>query len=431
MSRPTPSLEFDPRIADWLEDDPDEAPGAVLETVQAAFPSIPQRRASRAPWRFRPMTQSTRLLAGAAAIAVALLGGVLLLRPGGGTGPAAQPPSPRPSSSPAPTGSSPSGSAQAALALTETFASSRYAYSVKYPSTWTTTPANRTWTTLQQNLWGSGYNDELKGADIRFSGTSIPLAKGQSADQWLAAYAAGGDVGSWANVAIFGQQGKIDYDGGPAGGGTIAPGGVMFDAVVVAGNRAYNFNMDGRVDRATFEAFLGTVTLDLASSVSLTQDYTSSRHGFSIKLPASWKVTPATKAWPPGVEAAAPPDPMLDTFADPSDPTSTFAVVSQPLAAGVTPAEWLAAYEASAPSMPAACWPPPEQMEQVTVGGQTAWIHGGLPQCGFTEAVVFAGGRIYEFSGYVPAGGPPLSRALFDRVLATVTLNASAANDKP
>ena len=48
----------------------------------------------------------------------------------------------------------------------------------------------------------------------------------------------------------------------------------------------------------------------------------------------------------------------------------------------------------------------------------------------FTEAVVFAGGRIYEFSGYVPAGGTPMSRALFDTILATVTLNPSAANDK-
>jgi len=43
---------------------------------------------------------------------------------------------------------------------------------------------------------------------------------------------------------------------------------------------------------------------------------------------------------------------------------------------------------------------------------------------------VFAGGRIYEFSGYVPAGGTPMSRALFDTILATVTLNPSAANDK-
>ena len=36
---------FDPRIADWLEADPDRAPREVLDTVLAALPSIPQRRA--------------------------------------------------------------------------------------------------------------------------------------------------------------------------------------------------------------------------------------------------------------------------------------------------------------------------------------------------------------------------------------------------
>jgi hypothetical protein len=82
MSRRSISPEFDPRIADWLEDDPDDAPGAVLATVLAAFPSIPQRRMSRVPWRNRPMTQTTRLLAGAGAFALVLVAGVLLLRPG-------------------------------------------------------------------------------------------------------------------------------------------------------------------------------------------------------------------------------------------------------------------------------------------------------------------------------------------------------------
>jgi len=377
------------------------------------------------------MTQTTRLLAGTAAtIAVVLLGGVLLLRPGENTGPAALPPSSAPSPSPAATGPSPSESAQAPLALTQTFTSARYAFSVRYPSGWTAAPASKSWSAGQPNNWGTGINDEISGTAARLSGASQPLAAGQTAEQWTTSYANGADTSSWRAVMISGQPGKIDYDGVPAAGG-ITPGGVMFDAVVVAGNRAYNFNMDGRVDRAMFEAFLGTVTLDLASSVSLTQRYTSSRHGFSIRVPETWKVTPATKTWLPGTEAAAPPNPMLDMFEDPADPSLTLAVVSQPLAAGVTPAAWLVAYEGSAPLMPGACWPAPDQMERGTVGGQSAWIHGGLAGCGFTEAVVFAGGRIYEFSGYVRVGGAPMSRALFDEVLVTVRLNPTAANDKP
>jgi hypothetical protein len=415
----------------FIEPGPTQAPDRPVEAALLRIQTTNQERDWHVPWRTRPMNQTTRLLAGAAAIAVVLLGGVLLLRPGGSTGPAAQPPSSAPSASPAATGPLPSESAQASLALTQTFTSSRYAFSVKYPSGWMAAPATKSWSAGQANTWGSGINDEISGTTARFSAASQALAAGQTADQWLTRYANGADTSSWTAVTIFGQPGKIDYDGGPAAGGTITPGGVMFDAVVVAGNRAWNFNMDGKVERATFDAFLGTVTLDLASSVSLTHDYTSSRHGFSIKVPATWKVTPATKAWPPGTEAAAPPNPMLDVFADPADATLTFAVVSQPLAAGVTPAKWLADYEASAPSMPSSCWPRPDQMEQVTVGGQSAWIHGGLAGCGFTEAVVFAEGRIYEFSGYVPAAGTPMSRALFDTVLATITLDPTAANDKP
>ena len=47
MNRST-ELDFDQRIADWLEDDPNLAPSQVLETVLAAYPSIPQRRTVRA-----------------------------------------------------------------------------------------------------------------------------------------------------------------------------------------------------------------------------------------------------------------------------------------------------------------------------------------------------------------------------------------------
>ncbi|MEA2547594.1 MAG: hypothetical protein QOE42_192 [Chloroflexota bacterium] len=81
MSRGSMNPGFDQRIAEWLEDDPDDAPDSALTTVLAAFPSIPQRRATRVPWRNRPMTQTARLLAGAAAVAVVLIAGALILRP--------------------------------------------------------------------------------------------------------------------------------------------------------------------------------------------------------------------------------------------------------------------------------------------------------------------------------------------------------------
>lgn len=77
MSRPPASPDFDHRIAEWLEGDSDEAPGAVLGTVLAAFPSIPQRHASRVPWRFPHMNRFALVAAAAAMIVAVGLGGLL------------------------------------------------------------------------------------------------------------------------------------------------------------------------------------------------------------------------------------------------------------------------------------------------------------------------------------------------------------------
>src|SRR6185503_20187866 len=79
MNRSDPSL-FDPRIADWLEDDPHAAPDQALDVVLAAFPSIKQRRAARVPWRFLDMSSPLKLAFGAMAIAV-VVGGVFFLGP--------------------------------------------------------------------------------------------------------------------------------------------------------------------------------------------------------------------------------------------------------------------------------------------------------------------------------------------------------------
>ncbi len=67
-----PDPGFDPRIADWLETDPDHAPAEVLRTVESALPSIPQRRALRLPWRNLPMNKLVPI--GATILLLAALG---------------------------------------------------------------------------------------------------------------------------------------------------------------------------------------------------------------------------------------------------------------------------------------------------------------------------------------------------------------------
>ena len=83
MSR-LPEPGFDPRIADWLEADPDFAPAEVLRTVLTAFPSIPQRRASRLPWRFPPMTTFAKVAVAAVVVIAVGTVGIIALQPSGG-----------------------------------------------------------------------------------------------------------------------------------------------------------------------------------------------------------------------------------------------------------------------------------------------------------------------------------------------------------
>ena len=97
MTRST--LQFDQRIADWLELDPNVAPPDVLTTVVAALPSIPQaRRGLLAPRRFTTMPISMRLAAVGALMAAVGVGALAFV--GGGPAPAETLlPSPSPTSS--------------------------------------------------------------------------------------------------------------------------------------------------------------------------------------------------------------------------------------------------------------------------------------------------------------------------------------------
>jgi Tol biopolymer transport system component len=101
MNRSSETL-FDPRIADWLEDDPYAAPQQALDVVLAAFPSITQRRAARVPWRFPDMSSPLKLAFAAAAVAV-LVGGVLLFGPLRPASNVAAPATASPLASPSPT----------------------------------------------------------------------------------------------------------------------------------------------------------------------------------------------------------------------------------------------------------------------------------------------------------------------------------------
>ena len=104
MSRPH-DPDFEPRIADWLEADPDRAPADLMQVVESALPSIPQRRVMHLPWRFPPMSSFAKLaVAAIAVIAVGALGAIVLRPDRTGTVGSAPTPSPTPVSTPSANG---------------------------------------------------------------------------------------------------------------------------------------------------------------------------------------------------------------------------------------------------------------------------------------------------------------------------------------
>ena len=131
---------FDPRLADWLEEDPSTAPDQALDVVLASLPSIKQRRATRVPWRNRDMTNTLRLGLAAAVVVAATIGGLYFLS--SRTGPSVAAPETSPPAQSAPPSAAPSTPA----ANRTTFTSAQYGYSVDYPTPYAVVPATEPWT---------------------------------------------------------------------------------------------------------------------------------------------------------------------------------------------------------------------------------------------------------------------------------------------
>jgi hypothetical protein len=256
----------------WLEIGPTRAPDRPVELALAEIESTSQERAWPRPLGNVHAWLTDRAVTAAAVLVVALIGTVALLRADPGPGPAVSP-SPSPTSSIEPSVSPPPAASFVEVAppvLTATFSSPRNGFSVQYPGDWVVTEATEPWQSGAVNLWGSAAVDELRGSTVRFAGTSQPLAPGQTAEDWLAAYAAGSCLGqpsSWPNVPIGSAMGWITANGCEVPDPPLAKGGRIFDAVAVVGGRAYNFTMDGELTPADFGAVLAAVTLDPASAV--------------------------------------------------------------------------------------------------------------------------------------------------------------------
>lgn len=192
--------------------------------------------------------------------------------------------------------------------------------------------------------------------------------------------------------------------------GPVAPDGRIFDAVVVSGGYGFNFNMDGNVDRATFDAFLATVKLPDVPTLEKT--YTSARAGYSIGYPGDWAVTPATKSWTTGY--------VTEAFSDHIGSAPSIDGTSMKLPAGTTFDAWFAGYDAD--RVKGMCGAP-SLNEDITIDGAVGHLDIHCPAL-YIEAVVSKGDRVYVFTMF-----SPFNRPMFETLVGSVHLTPASAKN--
>jgi hypothetical protein len=162
--------------------------------------------------------------------------------------------------------------------------------------------------------------------------------------------------------------------------------------------------------------------------------FTSSRYGYSMCVPPDWTVTPGAAPWAP-ITSDPPENGAVDLFAAPAPDTAEFDVTSTLLPADMTEDQFFAAYvDNLPPGWPKECWPDRAGWGSVTVDGHSAAMHGGMPQCNFTEVVAIVDGRVYTIGG---TPNPNLieyevfDQGQFDAFIGTVKLDPAASDDSP
>ena len=264
---PYDQATFDPRIADWLEDDPNDAPDQALEIVLAAFPSIKQRRASRVPRRFNMTTLPRLAFGAAAAIVVVVLGGAFLLRPPA-SGVAGGGPTPSPTAAPTQTPSPTPAATPVSTTGWTPFTSTWYGFSAAFPPDYTLHRATLHWdlvrdqTVFQDSIdsfTNPAGSDELEGYETR-------LPAGTSSDAFLQQYIAPNITANCYQTPDQWQPTTVD--GHPARIATSGCSGAFAatEAIVVVGDRIFWFSTRAW-DSPLFAAYLTTVRIHPETAV--------------------------------------------------------------------------------------------------------------------------------------------------------------------
>jgi hypothetical protein len=189
----TTNAAFD-RIAEaWLADGPGELADRVLDSALREIHQTRQRRPLASPWRNRPMPFfSTNLGRAATAVvaAVVVIGGAIYLlggRPGvGGPSPVPSQTAVAEATTAAPTTAPSIVVRPPRSAFTESFTSSQYGFTVKYPKGWTVRPAKETFRGGEIPSAEATSADAISSGEMEFYVVAEPVAAGTTEAQWTA-----------------------------------------------------------------------------------------------------------------------------------------------------------------------------------------------------------------------------------------------------
>jgi hypothetical protein len=410
-------------VASWLDEGPTDIPDETRRSIAIAARTSPQAHSpfDRLARRIDMSRFQTLGLVAAVAI-VAVVGIVALSAFGGGQPDVGRQPASSSAASPSP---SPS---ERQPALTETFVSPWYGYSIGYPADWEAIPALAFFDPAKfqaaggPSEWLDVIHPTTSNGLLRAASAAIP--EGGTAETVSQGY--WGIQSNLVGTIIGGQPARVRDEGGE------------FEATVVVGDRVYVFTLFSgqggdqpgiESGRALFDALMASVTFQPADAESeaagpdLSETFTSPWYGYTIRYPAGWEAVPAQSAFDLlAFGAAGGPSEWLDVL----HPTSSNGLFRA------------ASYEP---------WPPAiagsddlvrlymgfqEDLETVSIGGLPARLRVGD---GEVEAAVDVDGRVYFFTLFEGQGGdqPGIAngRALFDALMASVEFHPEDAAEAP
>jgi hypothetical protein len=255
-------------LAAWLEEGPHVLPESTRRGIEVTTRTTNQaRRLPWLPWRATHVNGMTRVALAAAAVAAIAVGGLVLLRPGSDESGVGGPRSPVPSAS---------GSASPSIpAMTQSFTSEKYGYSVRYPADWRVEPATTLWFPPD---WGASGSD-LRELDEFVPVGDLELFRAASAlapdaalvDDWIAQFITMSNVAECNPPRETLEQVVIGGEAGRLRGFCGNPPATEIEATVVVGRRVYVFTLfngggegSGAIEadeRALFDAFTSTIEL--------------------------------------------------------------------------------------------------------------------------------------------------------------------------